>query len=68
MKSNGKGINCFFNDITLNLVIEWFLVICQNFLIRLILKYYNHPSVITEKIMDETGFLKVPGTMQLPKY
>ena len=35
--------------------------------IRLILKYDNHPSVITEKMMDETGFLKVPGTMQLPK-
>lgn len=30
--------------------------------IRLILKCDNHPSVITEKMMDETGFLKVPGT------
>lgn len=35
--------------------------------ISLILKYDNHPSVITEKMMDETGLLKVPGTMQLPK-
>ena len=28
-----KVLIAFFNDITLNLVIEWFLVICQNFLI-----------------------------------